>query len=232
MSVRTIPLILLQASACAPLPTPCFGQDACPVGEECLANRCSPVGGEPVAPDSARQVAEVLDLAIVAEHFDFGASLPQELTLGAERLGTTLVLMRFEPVWRRLAGISQAFLLVDPLPEGRVSLHDVEVELWRIDGEWSTREVSWHAQPPLAHPAAQGIARSGPLPLRMDVTRVIRYLMAHPRADHGLALRAPAGRGAGVRLASGMGGGHPPRLEIYHLAPHARASSARRGGDR
>lgn len=232
MPARIIPLILLLASACAPARSPCVSPGQCPKGQECLANRCSPVGGEPVRGDSSRQVAELVDLAIVAESFDFGTTLPQELTVGARSFGTTILLMRFEPIWRRIPAISEAFLLIDALPGGRVSTHDVSVELWRIDSDWSTRDVSWRAQPRLAHPTAQAIARSGPAPLRMDVTRVIRYLKQHPRADHGLALRARAGRGAGISLASGLGGGHPPRLEIYHDGAASESPSPRPQSDR
>jgi hypothetical protein len=85
MLARIIPLILLPVSACAPVPTPCVSPGQCPSGQECLANRCAPVGGEPVASESARQIADIVDLAIVAEHFDFGPSLPQQLNLGARR---------------------------------------------------------------------------------------------------------------------------------------------------
>jgi hypothetical protein len=227
MLARIIPLILLPVSACAPVPTPCVSPGQCPSGQECLANRCAPVGGEPVASESARQIADIVDLAIVAEHFDFGPSLPQQLNLGARRFGTTLVLMRFAPVYSQAKNVSEAFLLLDPLPEGRASTYDVGVEVWRIDSEWSTEQVSWRGQPKLAHPASHAIARSGPAPLRFDVTRVIRYLTEHPHADHGLALRAPAGRGAGISLASGIGGGHAPRLEIYH-EPASATSPAQR----
>lgn len=216
MRARIIPLILLLASACAPTRTPCVSPGQCPSGEECLANRCAPLGGEPVASESTRLVAELAELAIVAEHFDFGVTLPQQLTVGAKRFGATIVLMRFEPVWRDFPAVSEAFLLIDTLPEGPSTTHDVDVELWRVDSDWSATDVSWQDQPTLSYPAARAIARSGPAPLRMDVTEVVRYLKDHPRADHGLALRAPAGPGAGVSLASGIGGGHPPRLEIYH----------------
>lgn len=208
-------MVCLAHGACAPVPVPCTGVEACPEGKECLANRCVRVGSEPVAEKGQRLVAEVTELAVIASGAEFGDAVPGAVMLGAERVGTVELLLRFEPVWRDGPRVEQAFLLLDPLPQSRSAAQAVDVDVWRIEDRWSRREVTWRDQPELNYPRAMGIARSNGAPLRIDVTTIVEYLKEHPAHDHGLALRATAAHPTGVPYATGAAGGAAPRIEVY-----------------
>jgi hypothetical protein len=173
------------------------------------------MGTDPVAEDSRRSIAEVTELAVIAAEVDYASAPPGAVTFGAERSGSLELLLRFEPVWRDSGNIEQAFLLLEPLPHGAASAASVDVEVFRIDQSWSKASVTWLDQPALAHPKAKGIANSNGSPLRVEVTRLVKYLRQHPRQDHGIALRAAAGGAAGVSYATGVAGGNAPRIEIY-----------------
>lgn len=202
-------------AACAKVPTPCTSADACGAGTECLANRCVVEGSEPVAEDSQRSVAHVTEFAVLAQQLDYGGTLPAAMTFGSQHAGTLLVLLRFEPIWRAMGRLEQAFLLLEPMPRARASASSVEIDIWRIEGDWSTGELDWMSQPELGHPRASGLARSNGAPLRVDITHLVDHLNRNPDHDHGIALRAsPVGRG-GVTYATGVGGGSAPRIELY-----------------
>ena len=51
--------------ACAAGPRPCRSPSACAEGSECLANRCLPLGAEPVAPETRRVVLDPVAMAVV-----------------------------------------------------------------------------------------------------------------------------------------------------------------------
>ena len=53
------------------------------------------------------------------------------------------------------------------------------------------------------------------MPLRIDVTEIVRYLKQHPRGDYGIALKAGSGSDLGVSYSTGSSGGVAPKLELY-----------------
>lgn len=217
MHVRRSALALtcLLQCHCAPTPVPCNGPNRCDAGSECLANRCVPLGSEPVAENSQRAVAEVTEFAVIASAGDFGGGLPGFVALGAERTGTLELLLRFEPIWRTGGRVDQAFLLLDPLPHSRSATGEVAVDVWRIEHAWSRADVTWMSQPALGYPKARGIASSNGAPLRVEVTQLVNYLREHPEHDYGIALRAAAVHDTGVSYATGVAGGSAPRIEVY-----------------
>lgn len=204
--------LLLQ---CASTPKPCTSAVSCDQGRECLANRCVAFGSEPVAENSSRSIARVMEMAVIASDLEYSGGLPAAVSFGARRTGTVELLLRFEPIWLRSARIEQAFLLLDPLPRARTSAANVSVDIWRVEEAWSKTELSWLAQPDLGHPKAEGIASANHAPLRVDVTQLVRFLKRFPEKDHGLAIRAAGHDAAGVSYATGVGGGRAPRIEVY-----------------
>lgn len=217
MHVRSsaVALACLLQCHCAPAPVPCTGPTRCTQGFECLAHRCVPLGSEPVAENSQRSVAEVTEFAVIASGGDFDGALPGFVALGAERMGTLELLLKFEPIWRTGGPAEHAFLLLDPLPHSRSAPARVDVDVWRIERPWSRTEVTWMSQPALAYPKASGIASSNGAPLRIEVTQLVNYLREHPEHDHGVALRAAAVHDTGVSYATGVAGGSAPRIEVY-----------------
>jgi hypothetical protein len=60
---------------------------------------------------------------------------------------------------------------------------------------------------------------SPPKPLRIDVSELLRFATENPELDHGIALIASGGSGAGATFSTGMDGGAAPRLEVYFRTP-------------
>jgi len=111
--------------------------------------------------------------------------------------------------------LERAFLILSPLPDAPQGAQPVRVSAWRLTEDW-TRPRPLH--PPLAaRPSAQGIA-SAPLPLRIDVTALVRRWLENRTSTFGLVLKSSSTEGHPQVFATGVGGGHSPVLELYHAA--------------
>jgi hypothetical protein len=209
--------VILAGIACARGPIPCNTPGTCPEGQECLANRCSPLGGEPVAADTTRLVVRPSAMALVssAAHRE-GDALPTAVALGSRVEGAIALYLRFEPVWRGKPPVASAFMLLEPMAGTQPGLGEVPVSIWRVQEDWEGEQLTWLRQPRVGPPEARGLARSSPpTTLRIEVTELVHYLQQHPYGDHGLALKAPGDRPHGASYATGAGGGVGPRLELY-----------------
>jgi hypothetical protein len=220
-AVRTlIPLLsaaILTGAACAPGPTPCNTPGTCPKGQECLANRCVPLGGDPVAAQSERLLLRPSSMVLVSSSAHrSGSELPTAVLLGSRVEGAVALYLRFDPVWRGRPPVASAFVLLEPMAGTQPRVEDVPVQVWRVTQQWKSEDVSWLRQPRVGLPRARGLARSSPpSTLRIDVTEIIRYLQDHPYGDHGIALKAAGDGCQGATFATGAGGGVGPRLELY-----------------
>jgi hypothetical protein len=212
-----ITLLTVAQLECASGPVPCTSPGTCPTGTECLANRCLPVGSDPVPEDSRRLVLRPTSLALVSSrgHTNAGA-LPPAFAFGSRREGAVALYLRFEPRWQGQSAVHSAFLLLDPLPGTQVGTEAVAVRAWRVERPWQPAELSWLRQPPVVPPSTDAWARSSPpATLRVDVTPIVRYWQDHPRANRGLALLASGDGAHGASYATGTNGGIGPRLELY-----------------
>lgn len=196
---------------CSKSPEPCTTVGTCPDQTECLANRCVPLGGEPVDARTDRIVLWPQSFAVVSGR---AGGEPAIVTFGGAE-GATLYLS-FSPAWRRYAEIESAFLLLEPAPATLPSSGTVPVASYRVVEPWRADALSPTSAPELGLPKSEGLARTGPpTTLRIDVTRLLRYLADHPRASHGVAVRGEATDGIGASFATGSGLGRAPRLELY-----------------
>jgi hypothetical protein len=193
-----------------------MGVGTCPEGSECLANRCTLLGADPVAQDTRRLVLVPTTMAVVgALDRDPSSELGAAVTFGSASGGAALYL-EFAPTWKQNRGIESAFIVLDPMPGTRRGPEDVEIDAWRIGERWSPGALSWLDKPELSPPTASGIARAAPpMPLRVDVTAIAMHLAEHAQNDHGIALTAGGGSDVGVSFATGASGGNAPRLELY-----------------
>lgn len=208
-------LLAVCSVACAPGPQPCMGVGECPEGSECLANRCTLLGADPVASDTRRLVLTPRKMAVIGASEQQSSELPPAVTFGSAAGGAALYL-DFEPGWRGARGIESAFLVLDPLPGTPRGPEDVRVHAWRVGAAWRSDELSWLGQPTLLPPNATGIARGAPpMPLRVDVTEIVVYLAEHTTSNHGIAVRASGGSDVGASFATGASGGSAPQLELY-----------------
>ncbi len=224
LQFRALPAVVavtavLGAVGCArPLDTPCASPPHCPEGYECLANRCSLLGDEPIAAETTRIVIDPSHIAVVQARAPRDlAAVPPAVTFGSRALGATALYLRFEPRWTEAGGeVDRAFLLLEPMAGGRSDTNDVLVDVWRIREPWSEKTVTWLDQPSVAPPTSTGIARSSPPSvLRIEVTEHVRYFRRHRHAARGLVVKARPATAHGATFATGVGGGSPPKLEIY-----------------
>jgi hypothetical protein len=151
-------------------------------------------------------------LAIASQ--DPALGVAPSVTLGARASAPSALYLRFEPSWR-VGRVRAAFLLFEPRP-GALIGPDVRLEVWRTNRNWSASGFRWSEQPGFAPPFARAIGRAAPaLPVRVDVTDIVRYFAQHPSADFGFALRASEDGDAGITLSTGVDGGSAPRLDVY-----------------
>jgi hypothetical protein len=122
--------------------------------------------------------------------------------------------VRFDQSWRT-GHVRAAFLLLEPRSGGPLG-PDVGLEVWRTNRHWTDPAFGWSRQPGFAPPFARAIGRSAPaLPVRVDVTEIVRYFAQHPSHDFGFAVRATEEGPAGITLSTGVDGGLAPRLDVY-----------------
>ena len=210
------------ASCAAPLgdARPCSPVDpvACEPGHTCVAGRCR-LADAPVSPqDALRFVVAPVDLAVVASGGSGagGLDVPDAVTLGRASSGTVVMLFRFAATWRDDAEIVSAFVVLDPLDGVPLGAAPITFEMARIAEAWQPGVVSWGRQPRLDVPKVAGTQRARPsVPLRVDVTPLVREWAQRAREDHGLALLARGEDAYGTVVSTGASRGTGPRLEVY-----------------
>lgn len=210
----------LTIGGCAAAPRPCRSPSACPTGSECLANRCLPLGAEPVAPDSRRVVLDPVALAVVRSGARRQGALPPTVTFGGPASQDEQLLVAFPDAWGS-AEIDTAFLLLEPALDAEPSAGDVEIDVAVAAGDWRSGIAG---ELPASHgPKASGVGRTRPpAVLRIDVTSLVREMVRQPRSAHGFLLRAAQAGARGAVYSTGIDG-TAPRLDVYfRTRPKAR----------
>ncbi|MCA9627923.1 MAG: DNRLRE domain-containing protein [Myxococcales bacterium] len=207
--------------SCASGPRPCVST-ACGTGYECLANTCVRAGGEPVAPQTERVALEPSRWQVLSQ-----GRQPEAGAVAVHFGGRAddVYLLDFDLPALEADAVSRAFLLLFPLPDAAQGTNDASVSAWRLVEPWNDR-VDYIHQPKAARPSSDGIARS-PLPLRVDVTALVRRWLANQGTTHGIVLRSSSGAGQPQVYATGFGAGRAPLLEVYFAAPRAAEASGR-----
>lgn len=210
MLSRLSPVLLFAALGCARAASPCLGPSSCPSGSECFAARCVPVGKGPVPLGAERVFASPSRIALATR------SAPRDpgpsAALGTET-DTTLYL-DFPSIWRGRR-IDAAFLVLSRTPMTPPG-DDVPLEVLRIQAPWSIPVPTRGHPTRLALPRAEALAHAFPeLPIRIDVTALVRHFAHSPADSHGLAVRATRAASPGIAVSTGLAGTPPPRLEVY-----------------
>ncbi|MCA9640149.1 MAG: DNRLRE domain-containing protein [Myxococcales bacterium] len=200
--------------SCASGPKPCVSPGSCGTGYECLANTCVRQGGEPVAPRTERVALEPTRWQVLSPDTTDTTS-PAAVHFGGP--AQDVLLLDFELPALDASRVTRAFLVVSPLPDAAQGSTDASVSAWRIVEDWSDT-VNYVHQPRADRPSAEGIARS-PLPLRIDVTDLVRRWLENSGTTHGIALKSSSGAGQPQVYATGLGPGKAPLLEVYFESP-------------
>lgn len=213
------PALALSLAACAaPLGEahPC-PEAACAEGRSCVAGRCRAPDAPASQGDALRLVLVPADLAVVGLRGGGGGpELPATVALGRAEGGTVVMFFRFEAPWREDAEVQSAFLVLDPLEGTPPPLGSVSFEMARVVEPWQPAIVTWGRQPRLAVPMTAGTVRARPtLPVRVDVTPLVRRWARREADDHGIALLATGDDAYGAVVSLGVSQGRGPRLEVY-----------------
>jgi hypothetical protein len=204
---------------CAASPRPCLSPSACPEGNECLANRCLPLGAEPVATDSRRIVLDPVAMAVVRAGARQQSALPPTVTFGGPASQDEQLLVAFPDRWGPVE-IDTAFLLLEPALDAEPSASDIEIGVAIAAGEW--RSGTGGGVPASHGPKANGLGRTRPpAALRVDVTALVREMARQPRSAHGFLVRAERPGPRGAVYSTGVDG-PAPHLDVY-FRPRAKA---------
>jgi hypothetical protein len=205
------------ALACAASPLPCRSPSACPADSECLADRCIPLGAEPVDPHTLRLVLDPVAIAVVrTEGGRQQRALPPTVTLGGPRGQSEELLVRYAHPWNEL-DIDSAFLLLEPALDAEPTAADVQVGVSLVAGRWTSGMLT--NAPASRGPSSAGVGRTRPPALlRLDVTAQLRELAKHPHNDRGLLVHATPSSARGAIYSTGIDG-VAPRLDVY-FRPH------------
>jgi hypothetical protein len=169
------------------------------------------------APNARRLVLDPEAVAFVtSEGSGAGATT---IALGAEIGPRARILIRFPRGSFRSDEVSRAYLVLQREPSALAGPGDVALRASQIVEAWSSRQEgvpSW-ASPPRASelPSASARVRSDALaPIRIDVTDHAIDLGRKTSEVYGLRIEAD-GEGHGLPVATGLGRGAPPRLEVF-----------------
>jgi hypothetical protein len=209
----------LSTSGCAASPRPCRSPSVCPEGSECLADRCLPLGAEPVAPDSRRIVLDPIALAVVRAGARPESALPPTVTFGGPARQDEQLLVTFPDRWGPIE-IDTAFLLLEPALDAEPSATDIAIGVSVAASRWRSGTAG---EIPASHgPTAAGVGRTRPpAALRIDVTALVREIARKPDAAHGLLVHAEHPGPRGAVYSTGIDG-PPPRLDVY-FRPRAKS---------
>lgn len=197
---------------------PCAEPGTCESGRTCVAGRCRPSETAPSPPDSLRVVLKPAGLAVIASSDSGGGGpdLPETIALGRDSSGTVVMLFRFVPTWHEDAEVMSAFIVLDPIEGGPPATRPTTFEMARIVDAWRPEAASWGRQPRLAVPKTAGsVLPHGALPVRIDVTPLVRDWVKRKPDDFGIALLAHGDDVYGTAFSTGVSRGAGPRLEVY-----------------
>jgi hypothetical protein len=129
------------------------------------------------------------------------------------------------------ARLQRALLVMDPMPQCTRLPGRIHLELSHVLSPWRSGSISWSRQPDLSLPMrASTVTATPPLPVRLDVTELVREWGEHRGRYYGLGLNA-AGRGPGrACFTTGLTWGTGPRLEVF-LAPEKKKKKRKRAAD-
>jgi hypothetical protein len=206
-------LALLAATGCAPAARMCEGGADCAGQSSCVAGRCVAPGAAVAISTARRMLYDPLDVGYVRRG-GRDAEPPAIATLGQS--DSALAFLRFSVALPPEAGVIEAYLLLDRVPDVDSDPQPVALHVARVIDPWDARSLSWAVQPRIEEvgsPVTRVLPASGEL-VRLDVRALVQRWRRRGGADFGLAIVADArsdgasggGRGMAFALAPRAGG--------------------------
>lgn len=142
------------------------------------------------------------------------------VSLGGSIGGGARILLKFPRGEWGADRVAKAYLLLERADGAQSGPNEVVVRAEKIVEAWSPKVdgkgTSW-SSPPRSEPivgARSDVSPYGDAPVRIDVTSYAIDLAKPTVRAFGLRVEGDGG-GFGVPIATGLGGGHAPRLEVY-----------------
>jgi hypothetical protein len=227
---------LAGAWACAPRARMCTTGADCGPARACVSGRCQTEavdGGAPAIQFARRLVLSPVDVAYVRAGDAAGAGLPAIFTLGRERDGGAVLLLRFSAPVTAGAQVVEAYVLLERAPTVDADAVPVGLHAARVVEPWDSRSVTWPTLPLLEETRAPStwVRAEGPSVVRLDVRDLVRRWSARDPRDRGLAIVSESTTPTGVAFTMARGAERdvaPPTTSFGTIAPGAgeRASSA------
>ena len=220
--IGLVGLAALTAIGCgAARPRVCRATSACNDGEACVVGKCTlATGSGPVSSTTRRILLEPESIAWVSSSGEGGeGERLTALSLGASVGDHGRILVKFARGEWSKDSVVKAYLVLDRAEGAQAGPGDVLIRADRIVTPWSASAhagTSW-ASPPDAVSmigSEAKVAPRGAAPIRIEVTPYAIELGKKGTRAWGLRIEGSGG-GFGVPIATGFGGGHGPRLEVY-----------------
>jgi len=209
----------LALASCGGRPPPVCGSNAaCKNGDVCVVGTCTN-GGSPVPTLTRRVVLDPDGVAYVSAANGVEVRAPS-IALGASVGGGARILLKFPRGDWSADRVAKAYLVLERAEGVEAGPDDVVLRAQKITEPWSPKlagkGTSW-ASPPSARSLPGGeahVSANGHTPIRIDVTSFAVDLVKPTVRAFGLRIEADGG-GFGVPIATGLGAGRAPRLEVY-----------------
>ncbi len=178
---------LLAAAGCTPAPRMCAGGADCAGQSSCVAGRCVAPGAAVAISTARRMLYDPLEIGYV-HRGGSDAERPAIAALG--RSDGALAFLRFSVALPREAGVVEAYLLLDRVPDVDSDPQPVALHVVRVIDPWDARSLSWAVQPRIEEvgsPVTRVLPASGEL-VRLDVRAIVERWRRRGGGDFGLAI--------------------------------------------
>ena len=181
----------------------------------------------PASPTSRRFELKATKMAIASAETSETSVISSCVVLGVQGSPTTFLYLSFSPIPVRQDQIERAILQLYPIEQPGGVL-DIRLRAEAVAQAWTQDSLVWANRPSTAAPPETALASGTQLvPIRFDVTEIVRRCGQSATRCHGFRIEAEESTDRGITLATGYALGPPPTLSVYaHASGTEKASAA------